>query len=331
MKALHMIRPVAAMLIALLAASGGAADFGTYGYDGAGNITAAGADRFTYDEFGRLRSAQIVTGSTTHAQTFTYDRYGNIRSITSTGQPDQVPAVDEATNRINAPTPATNVIGVYDAAGNVVTYNAATTFRYDPLDMVTESNLSGGTGIARSVYLYNASNERIATLKVAGSTVVGAEWTLRDASAKVLRRLSKDSAGTWRWEEDYIYRDAQMLAAEVPGNTHHFHLDHLGTPRVITGNGGARISTHTYAPFGRELTSSAQDTEKKKFTGHERDADNLDYMHARYYVPFAGRFLSVDPVINFDRVMKNPQGWNRYAYVSNNPINKTDPDGRDEY
>jgi RHS repeat-associated protein len=127
----------------------------------------------------------------------------------------------------------------------------------------------------------------------------------------------------WRWDEDYIYRGSQLLAAEVPGNTLHFHLDHLGTPRVITGNGGVRIATHTYFPFGRELTPPG--SERMKFTGHERDAINLEYMHARSYLPWTGRFLSVDPVNSADPAL--PQSWNRYAYAFHNPINFTDPTG----
>jgi len=41
-----------------------------------------------------------------------------------------------------------------------------------------------------------------------------------------------------------------------------------------------------------------------------------------------GRFLSVDPIIDTKRATTTPQLWNRYAYVLNNPINKTDPDGK---
>ena len=74
-----------------------------------------------------------------------------------------------------------------------------------------------------------------------------------------------------------------------------------------------------------------------KFAGQERDflgywdstnTDYLDDMHARYYSPNTGRFLSVDPVLDLKTALKNPQGWNRYAYVKNNPVNRTDPDGR---
>jgi RHS repeat-associated protein len=70
-----------------------------------------------------------------------------------------------------------------------------------------------------------------------------------------------------------------------------------------------------------------------KFTGHERDrngesaADDLDYMHARYYSPRLGRFLSVDVVQGKSKI---PQTWNRYSYARGNPILFTDPDGRFE-
>jgi RHS repeat-associated protein len=50
-------------------------------------------------------------------------------------------------------------------------------------------------------------------------------------------------------------------------------------------------------------------------------------MHARYYAPVQGRFLSPDPVIS-KAAIRSPQLWNRYAYVGNNPIRFVDPDGR---
>jgi hypothetical protein len=40
--------------------------------------------------------------------------------------------------------------------------------------------------------------------------------------------------------------------------------------------------------------------------------------------------MSPDPATNWDAAISNPQRWNRYAYVSNNPLRKVDPDGEDE-
>jgi hypothetical protein len=49
-------------------------------------------------------------------------------------------------------------------------------------------------------------------------------------------------------------------------------------------------------------------------------------MHARYYNPNLGRFLSADRVGGRPRL---PQGWNRYAYAHGNPLKFVDPDGKD--
>ncbi|NQZ08716.1 MAG: hypothetical protein HRT35_16295 [Algicola sp.] len=46
--------------------------------------------------------------------------------------------------------------------------------------------------------------------------------------------------------------------------------------------------------------------------------------------PAAARFLSNDPVTAQTHLQKgNPQGFNRYTYVNNNPYKFTDPDGRE--
>jgi RHS repeat-associated protein len=136
----------------------------------------------------------------------------------------------------------------------------------------------------------------------------------------------------WSFTRDYIYRNGQLLAAvEADGTIHHFHLDHLGTPRLITDQAGNRVALHSYYPFGQEATDPEQSPFSLKFTGHERDENGdvpkgvLDYMKARYCSPILGRFLSLDPVLGDPR---KPQSWNRYAYVQGNPINFTDPDGQ---
>jgi RHS repeat-associated protein len=80
-------------------------------------------------------------------------------------------------------------------------------------------------------------------------------------------------------------------------------------------------------------------------TGKERDQETgLDFFLARYYSGAQGRFLSpdefkggiVDPFTGKDIIppgplpyadITNPQSLNKYAYVYNNPLRYTDPDG----
>jgi len=53
-------------------------------------------------------------------------------------------------------------------------------------------------------------------------------------------------------------------------------------------------------------------------------ATSTEFMHARYFSPNLGRFLSVDPI---GGEVGSSQSWNRYSYVLNNPLTHTDPHG----
>jgi RHS repeat-associated protein len=127
------------------------------------------------------------------------------------------------------------------------------------------------------------------------------------------------------------YRSIGQAAAPILPNAVpkfiFYQLDHLGSPRVITDETGAVVSTHHYMPFGDEAPVQAQtSTNKRQFTGHERDDDTgHDYMLARYYSSSLGRFMAVDP--GDDTRRENPQSWNKYEYVRNNPLRLVDPHG----
>ena len=65
----------------------------------------------------------------------------------------------------------------------------------------------------------------------------------------------------------------------------------------------------------------------QKFTGKERDAETgLDYFGARYFSGAQGRFTSADDPFN-DQDTSDPQSWNLYGYVRNNPLTSIDPTG----
>jgi RHS repeat-associated protein len=64
-----------------------------------------------------------------------------------------------------------------------------------------------------------------------------------------------------------------------------------------------------------------------KFTGKERDAESgLDNFGARYDASSLGRFMTPDEPFA-DQSVRDPQSWNLYSYVRNNPANNTDPTG----
>lgn len=64
---------------------------------------------------------------------------------------------------------------------------------------------------------------------------------------------------------------------------------------------------------------------QKEFTGKERDSETgLDYSLYRYSSAAQGRWTSPDPLPGWP---SDPQSWNRYAYVRNNPLKYLDPLG----
>lgn len=294
---------------------------GTYVYDGTGNIVKTGNGYFLYDRVSRLIEGRVYDGPTGAGtqkwQSYTYDPFGNIQSIGGTS--GRSTPTSSATNRLTG--------GTYDESGNLETWNTAS-YRYDGFDQMTRMT----SGAEDWIYIYTAGDERFWSFRVGGG---GSLWALRDLDGKVLREYEAHvSWGTFR---DYIYRGKQLLASNhTTEGIRHFHLDHLGTPRLITNSGGFQTAYHVYYPFGEEATAFNQDAEQMKFTGHERDlaslagaGDDLDYMHARFCSPMTGRFLSVDPKLRSRIAARSPQRWNRYSYGLNNPLKMVDPDGKE--
>jgi RHS repeat-associated protein len=123
-----------------------------------------------------------------------------------------------------------------------------------------------------------------------------------------------------------------VLAAAKVGDAQeyveYYHLDALGSVRVVTNEAGQVVSRHDYLPFGEEWNPQAF-RDARLFTGKERDPETgMDYFGARYYRAEIGRFTTVDPVTPWQSAVANPQLWNRYAYALNNPLRYVDPDGR---
>ncbi|MBI4212440.1 MAG: RHS repeat-associated core domain-containing protein, partial [Deltaproteobacteria bacterium] len=131
--------------------------------------------------------------------------------------------------------------------------------------------------------------------------------------------------------------DQQLWGSNVKGSPrdrwYFFVADHLGsTSQVLKGfatlapnqsGEGEWLGDRKYTPWGEERIdrsgSRGANLTDVGYTGQRRDEiSGINYYGARYYDPMIGRFLSPDTVHD---------GFNRYAYVHNNPIKFVDPTG----
>ena len=137
---------------------------------------------------------------------------------------------------------------------------------------------------------------------------------------------------TWQLAAEYT----NGSAGTPPCQTCYLSKDHLGNTRLVTDGSANVIARHDFTPFGEEIPAGyaartkqwgAFDGVRQKFTGQEHDEENqFDFFQARYLSAAQQRFLSPDPG-NAGADPFNPQSWNAYAYVLNNPLNAIDPFG----
>ena len=107
----------------------------------------------------------------------------------------------------------------------------------------------------------------------------------------------------------------------------YFHQDHLTSTSVISDDEGDTTGSKAFYPFGAVRASSGTFPTDKLFTGQRTNNQVLYYYGARFYDTAVRMFISPDTIIPNPA---NPQSFNRYSYVLNNPLKYVDPDGHDD-
>lgn len=259
---------------------------------------------YTYDSLNRLKSAtETIGGNQTWKQTFTFDRYGNRKfdaSQTTTlgGCPVNVcnPDINPNNNRITTHN--------FDNAGNTTVDAEGRQFFYDGENKQKEVKNSANQVIGQ--YLYDGDGKRVKKVSAAETTLF-----IYNASGKMTSEYTVTTATPTAPVTSYLTNDT------------------LGSPRVTTDSSGNVTSRRDFRPYGEEIHRPNQGTDKirQKFTSYERDDEtDLDFAQARMYQNKLGRFTAVD-FANAGADEFEPQSWNGYSYVSNNPLNMIDPSG----
>jgi RHS repeat-associated protein len=264
------------------------------------------AQNYTYDPYNRIQSA----GEAAWTQTYVYDAAGNRAVLSGSWVPGGA-LTPQTANVDTVPFDNHNHWNgaVYDTSGNLK-LDSTEVDRYDGENRL-KTTPNGYT------YTYDGEG----------------------------RRVSKTGGGV---TTTYVYDAIGRLAAEY-GSTadaagrQYLTADHLGSTRLITNSTGGVVKRYDYLPFGEQIhagnagrttamgytESAPADAQTRRFTGKERDAETgLDYFGARYMSSAQGRFTSPDPLLASGRP-GDPQSWNRYTYVRNNPLALIDPTGLD--
>lgn len=274
-----------------------------------------------YDDLSRLIG--VDCGSGQWGQTYSYDPFSNLTKQQISGRQGTTwaPGYNETNNHCLGCT--------YDSDGNL-------------------------TGDGNDVYGWNVYS-KVAWTATSGTPTCGSSG--RCAVYDALGRMVEQSTGS-TWHERWITPvgltalmtgTTSMYAfwpgpgggtAIVYGNStgyDYLHKDWLGNTRIVSNPQNHHVDAdQAYSPFGEIYDIYGSNVAYYQFfsgmgsvfapsttTPTMWDADNRE-------LSYAGRWLSPDPAGLAAADPMNPQSWNRYAYVANNPLGNIDPTGLDD-
>jgi RHS repeat-associated protein len=188
----------------------------------------------------------------------------------------------------------------------------------------------GPSAFSGDFYLSSSSTLRNSTPGISRTSELFNTYYIYTFDGKLLAEYDHNGNCT----RDYIYAGNRLIAEYKPQTSEYFYYmtDQINSTRIIINDSGNVVFSEAYGPYGdiQKTWTNTYDP-KLKFSGKEREGySDLDYFGARYYDHKSYRFNSVDPIINREEALYNPQLWNLYSYCRNNPITFMDTDGRRE-
>ena len=167
-----------------------------------------------------------------------------------------------------------------------------------------------------AAYTYNSRGQRVASTSANTEYLVGLSG----------ERLATITPGTTTvlWNDYFIA--GRHWGDLANGTTYFLYADWLGTLRRWDGLSSGQGCTSL--PFGDLQSCSGGVIGNNGFASTiynpESATNETDY---RQQTPVQGRWLTPDPAGVAVMDGSNPQTWNRYAYVANNPLSFIDPLG----
>jgi RHS repeat-associated protein len=248
---------------------------------------------YGYDDLARVNS---VACGTPWSQTFTYDAFGN---LTKSGSLNWQPGYSAANNRYTLGGTS------YDAAGNLLndtfhTYTWDAEGKPKTIDAITLIF----DALGREVEVQNGgtNTEFVPRLAVMNGQTQTKAFVPLPGGARVR------------------YNGGTLASYYVP--------DWLGSMRLGSTQARAFNFSLAFAPFGEQYANSTNATGAENFASNRSDTVNDEYnADDRKLHPSQGRWISPDPAGLSTVSLGNPQTWNRYAYVSNQPLTSVDPHG----
>lgn len=289
--------------------------------------------RFQYDEVGNIKQLQHQSLGNNWTRNYDYEKLSNRLKTTQIGAETYTYAHHSQHGFITA-MPHLEEMG----------WN----FK-EELASSVKQKINPGNGTAETTYYqYDAQGQRIRKITEnsasAGLTPTKKEERIYLSSYETYRTYQNNSVNFERESLSLMDEGHRFVMIEtVKQNTDpaplpsdnigarltRFQLhNHFGSSSLELDHAAEVISYEEYHPFGTtayQANNAAIKASAKRYryTGMERDEETgLEYHSARYYIPWLGRWLSVDPI-----AIKG--GINDYVYCANNPVNKTDTNGKE--
>ncbi len=307
----------------------------TYTWDKVGNLLSRKdwrqsgnpTENFVYDTLNRMTDADI-SGAATLNLNVTYDENGNIE------KKDDVTSSTWGyhANNKHAVTSAGWNSYSYDANGNM-TSRKGDTITWTSYNYPSEID----DGPRTYQYSYDAGRQKWKQVYDDGSS--------SETTYFAGRLFEKNVNSSDTDHRHYIMANGRAVAVFVERSSQYNYVrylthDHLGSTDGIVTETGVMQVAESFSAFGERrdpidwigdpsagdqiLIANRMD---RGYTDHiNLEKSSLIHMNGRVYDAEIGRFLSPDPYV-FQPM--NTQGFNRYAYVQNNPMRYTDPSGFD--